>query len=54
MSNSVLRTRARQAASGMDIPESRIVVGDCIAEMNRLPAASVDLVFADPPYNLQL
>ncbi|HEY7664978.1 MAG TPA: site-specific DNA-methyltransferase [Xanthobacteraceae bacterium] len=33
---------------------SRILVGDCIAEMARLPAQSVDLVFADPPYNLQL
>src|SRR5918911_2827594 len=33
---------------------SRIVIGDCIAEMAALPAASVDLVFADPPYNLQL
>src|SRR3954451_22714279 len=31
-----------------------ILVGDCVAEMARLPAASVDLVFADPPYNLQL
>ena len=28
--------------------------GDCIAEMAALPAASIDLVFADPPYNLQL
>lgn len=35
-------------------PSSRIVVGDCIAEMAKLPAASVDLIFADPPYNLQL
>src|SRR5581483_4265290 len=34
--------------------ETRIIVGDCIAEMSKLPAASVDLVFADPPYNLQL
>ena len=33
---------------------SRIVIGDCVAEMTRLPAGSVDLVFADPPYNLQL
>ena len=33
---------------------ARIVVGDCVAEMTKLPAASVDLVFADPPYNLQL
>src|SRR6201988_2325743 len=34
--------------------DSRIIVGDCVAEMSKLPAASVDLVFADPPYNLQL
>src|SRR6202142_1661465 len=33
---------------------ARIVVGDCVAEMTKLPAQSVDLVFADPPYNLQL
>src|ERR1700761_9175734 len=32
----------------------RIVIGDCVAEMSNLPAESVDLVFADPPYNLQL
>ena len=35
-------------------PATQIVVGDCVAEMAKLPAASVDLVFADPPYNLQL
>src|SRR4029078_10046250 len=33
---------------------ARIAVGDCVAEMSKLPAGSVDLVFADPPYNLQL
>src|ERR1043165_9450653 len=32
----------------------RIIEGDCIAQMNALPEGSVDLVFADPPYNLQL
>ncbi|HWF77985.1 MAG TPA: site-specific DNA-methyltransferase [Caulobacteraceae bacterium] len=32
----------------------RIILGDCIAEMAKLPDRSVDLVFADPPYNLQL
>jgi modification methylase len=32
----------------------RILIGDCVAEMAKLPAESVDLVFADPPYNLQL
>ena len=36
-------------------PQSaRIIVGDCVAEMAKLPADCVDLVFADPPYNLQL
>ncbi|MGB3723971.1 MAG: site-specific DNA-methyltransferase, partial [Pacificimonas sp.] len=34
--------------------DSRIIKGDCIAEMAKLPARSVDLIFADPPYNLQL
>jgi modification methylase len=33
---------------------SQILVGDCVAAMAKLPAESVDLVFADPPYNLQL
>ena len=36
------------------VETNRILVGDCIAEMAKLPAESVDLVFADPPYNLQL
>ncbi|MEO8557526.1 MAG: site-specific DNA-methyltransferase [Rhodospirillales bacterium] len=32
----------------------KIIVGDCVAELAKLPAASVDVIFADPPYNLQL
>jgi modification methylase len=36
------------------LPRNKIIVGDCIEELSRLPEASVDLVFADPPYNLQL
>src|SRR5204863_80127 len=32
----------------------RILVGDCIELMRGLPSGSVDMVFADPPYNLQL
>jgi len=31
-----------------------VLVGDCVEVMARLPESSVDLVFADPPYNLQL
>jgi modification methylase len=36
------------------VESDRILHGDSIAEMAALPAASIDLVFADPPYNLQL
>jgi modification methylase len=35
-------------------PRDRIIEGDCIEAMAELPPESVDLVFADPPYNLQL
>lgn len=31
-----------------------VLKGDCIEVLKRLPDASVDMVFADPPYNLQL
>ncbi|WP_276081418.1 site-specific DNA-methyltransferase [Methylobacterium sp. GC_Met_2] len=36
------------------LPLDQVLIGDCIAAMNSLPASSVDCVFADPPYNLQL
>jgi modification methylase len=36
------------------LPLDQILLGDCIENLNRLPAESIDLVFADPPYNLQL
>ncbi len=37
-----------------DLGQSWVVRGDCLAVLADLPPASVDLVFADPPYNLQL
>ncbi|MFT3690576.1 site-specific DNA-methyltransferase [Paenirhodobacter sp.] len=43
-------TRAAQAA----LPLNQILAGDCVEVMNSLPESSVDLIFADPPYNLQL
>ncbi|WP_417586705.1 site-specific DNA-methyltransferase [Pararhodobacter oceanensis] len=45
------RTRAPDAGS---LPLDQIIAGDCIEVMNALPECSVDLIFADPPYNLQL
>ena len=37
-----------------DLPIGRILDGDCVEAMRSLPSASVDMIFADPPYNLQL
>src|SRR5512138_1354005 len=31
-----------------------VIQGDCTTVLDQLPEASVDLIFADPPYNLQL
>ena len=48
------RGAPHRAPRGVSESAPRILVGDCAAEMAKLPEASVDLVFADPPYNLQL
>lgn len=45
------KTKKPEAA---ELPRNQILAGDCIEVMNALPESSVDLVFADPPYNLQL
>jgi site-specific DNA-methyltransferase (adenine-specific) len=38
----------------MNLPLNQILKGDCIGSLNSLPEKSIDLIFADPPYNLQL
>ncbi|RZV31505.1 MAG: site-specific DNA-methyltransferase, partial [Sphingomonadaceae bacterium] len=53
------KQRARRAVKPAAVPKEalplgQILAGDCIEAMRSLPDASVDLVFADPPYNLQL
>src|SRR6185437_9171672 len=53
----VLRTgnaAVRPPATISSPPRDAILVGDCVEEMNKLSEACVDLIFADPPYNLQL
>jgi modification methylase len=37
-----------------DIKRNQIILGDTTEELAKLPPGSVDLIFADPPYNLQL
>ena len=49
-----LKTAEAPSAPSPELPLDTIIQADCIAAMNALPEASVDLVFADPPYNLQL
>jgi modification methylase len=46
-----LRPDSQSQSSGLF---HEIVVGDCVAEMAKLPAGCADVIFADPPYNLQL
>jgi len=53
----VLQKVARTKRAGTEespLPLDQIVLGDCVAAMRALPAKSVDMIFADPPYNLQL
>ncbi|MGJ4854700.1 site-specific DNA-methyltransferase [Labrys sp. La1] len=55
MSPGLKRVESRSSAMASAVlPLDTIIEGDCISALQRLPAASVDLVFADPPYNLQL
>jgi modification methylase len=46
--------RPRRQPTRKELQLDTILQGDCIAEMGRLPDKSVDMIFADPPYNLQL
>ena len=50
----VRRARAAAPEETVVLPLDEILMGDCIAQMRALPAKSVDMIFADPPYNLQL
>jgi len=45
--------RVRPVAKS-ELPLGQILRGDCIEEMRKLPTGSIDMIFADPPYNLQL
>ena len=49
-----LRAAPDKAVKARVLPVNRILRGDCIEMMRSLPDASIDMIFADPPYNLQL
>ncbi len=48
------RLKAVREVVRPDLPVGRILDGDCVEAMRSLPDACVDMIFADPPYNLQL
>ncbi|MBV9930336.1 MAG: site-specific DNA-methyltransferase [Alphaproteobacteria bacterium] len=48
------KRRANAVPPAADLPLGTILEQDCVAAMAALPDASIDMVFADPPYNLQL
>ena len=48
-----MKTKTK-AGRSTALPLNQIIAGDCIEVMRSLPEGSVDLIFADPPYNLQL
>lgn len=50
----IRRSSYNSCVSFQPLTPNQIIPGDCIDVMNAMPEASVDLVFADPPYNLQL
>ncbi len=51
---SKVKLKLKKAEVKHDLPLNKILRGDCIAEMRGLPDESIDMIFADPPYNLQL
>lgn len=50
-----MQPRARNEASTTTaLPLNQVIHGHCIEVLQTLPEKSIDLIFADPPYNLQL
>ena len=46
--------KARAAAAPPASVEWRVIVGDCVAELRKLPDGAARVVFTDPPYNIGL
>ena len=48
------KVASKKATACANLPLNQILRGDCIEAMRSIPDASINMVFADPPYNLQL
>jgi modification methylase len=47
-------SKSKKSTDILSKMKNTILEGDCIKNLRQIPAGSVDMVFADPPYNLQL
>jgi DNA modification methylase len=52
--SSGLRARIARLLRNQSLPVGEVLVGDCVEILAQLPEQSIDVIFADPPYNLQL
>ena len=52
------KSLVKQVEYGTDccksLPINQVLAGDCREVLRKFPSKSVDLIFADPPYNMQL
>jgi modification methylase len=54
MTQVLARPRKAKLETRVELPLGQILDGDCVKAMRSLPDNCVDMIFADPPYNLQL
>lgn len=50
----VKKTKSKRSKPPVALETDRILEEDCVVAMASLPDACIDMIFADPPYNLQL
>lgn len=51
---STAKAKKASGSKTLEFKTNHIYQGDCIEVMKSLPKGSIDMIFADPPYNLQL
>ncbi len=49
-----MSSQKSKLSTNQEKPTESIIIGDCVENMKAIPNGSVDCIFADPPYNLQL
>ena len=49
-----MKNKPEPQNTSIALPLDQVIQGNCLEIMSTLPEECIDLVFADPPYNLQL